>query len=252
MSSSTPRKRGHRHHPSSGRHGHLTSDYESDAAVNQPPPPSSIPPRTNTELNLSVLRRYLPSIRSILSIAANAVVYTFAHAEGEWEKSGVEGTLFVCEQEAVNVAVEVDGVEQTVLLPRACVFILNRRGLDNVVVDLATVDNCELAGEFLLFQLESGDSQGPDPTQPKVLGLWMHAAESHDDTRETNAAIIRESWQQVREAAEEVARQDGAALAVESSRRKKSETVGPAMQALGRKLSISELFGGHGGEETEG
>lgn len=213
------------------------------------PPPPHLLHRTNTELNLSVLRRYLPNIRSIISIAANAVVYTFAKAEQEWDKSGVEGTLLVCEQEPVAVASQ--------LLPRACVFILNRRGLDNVIVDLASVSNCEWDGEFLMFQLEDtgnvdsshGDDADDAERDPKVLGLWMHAAEQ-DDTREANATIIREAWRQIQLAVKDMKGRDFTyGRAVPEIR---GETVGPAMQAVGRRLSLSELFGQRDGNETNG
>ena len=98
MSHPTPRKSRHRQQPSGGGARTVAaSDYESDApqylAAPNLPPQSTVARLSNTELNLSVLRRYLPSIRSIVSIAANAVVYTISPTTGQWEKSGVEGTL---------------------------------------------------------------------------------------------------------------------------------------------------------------
>ncbi len=148
MSRATPRKSRHRQQLSlgvsslgPGSRVIAASDYESDAAqyleAHDTLPFAPLPQRTNTELNLSVLQRYLPSIRSIVSIAANAVVYIFTPATQSWDKSGVEGTLFVCEQEPLIVAGR--------SWPRACVFVLNRKALDNVVVDLAKVSDCEVA-----------------------------------------------------------------------------------------------------------
>uniref|UniRef100_A0A0B7K227 Uncharacterized protein n=1 Tax=Bionectria ochroleuca TaxID=29856 RepID=A0A0B7K227_BIOOC len=110
MSKATPRRSRHNRHPSNRIPA--ISDYESDAAQMQPeydyaPPP---PTRTNTELNLAVLQRYLPSIRTILSIAASAVIYTFAPTEQRWDKSGVEGTIHVeVMDELVIMRVEDDG-----------------------------------------------------------------------------------------------------------------------------------------------
>ncbi len=76
----------------------LDSDLEPDTdAPTEPltlaPPPS----RSNTELNLTVLRRYVPSITQILSIAPFAVLYTFLPETQIWERCGVEGTLFICQ-----------------------------------------------------------------------------------------------------------------------------------------------------------
>jgi Dcp1-like decapping family len=215
----------------------LTSDYESDAAhymESRPPPAPQLLHRTNTELNLSVLQHYLPSITSIVSIAANAVVYTFAPETQEWDKAGVEGTLFVCDQEPSPVT----GA------PRACVFVLNRRGLDNIILDLAKVGDCEVTEQLLIFRLEDGvgaweegAAAGNGGTAPglKIMGLWIHADE--DDTRETNGALIYNSWKAVREATQNANR------TLLHGFEAKEESVGPAMQAMGRKLSITEIFG---------
>ncbi|KAM4064491.1 dcp1-like decapping family protein [Hirsutella rhossiliensis] len=188
------------------------SDYESDAAAMQAPyaPP---PPRTNTELNLSVLQRYLPSIQGILSIAANAVVYTFDGASESWDKSGIEGTLFVCAQSPL--------ADDTEHRPRACVFVLNRRALDNLVADLARVTHVEVMDELVILRLEGDWEQGD-----KVLGIWIH--NDKDETRDINAAMIQESWKAVRSGG--IAEEQG-------------PEAGPAMQAIGRRLSLSDLFG---------
>ncbi|KAL9572566.1 hypothetical protein ACKAV7_003399 [Fusarium commune] len=182
MSRQTPRKARHSRQPSNRIPA--VSDYESDAAAihaDYAPPP----PRTNTELNLSVLQRYLPSIHTILSIAANAVIYTFNSASESWEKSGVEGTMFVCAQSPLP--------EDPGQRPRACVFVLNRRGLDNVIVDLSRVTHAEVSGELVIMKVE-GEWQEGD----KVLGVWIH--NDKDKTREVNAAIIQEAWKIARSA----------------------------------------------------
>ncbi|PHH92944.1 hypothetical protein CDD83_3434 [Cordyceps sp. RAO-2017] len=191
------------------------SDYDSDAAAairasaSYAPPP----PRTNTELNLSVLQRYLPSIQSILSIAANAVVYTFAAASESWDKSGIEGTLFVCAQSSLP--------DDASHRPRACVFVLNRRSLDNLVVDLARVTHVEIMDELIILRVEGDREEGE-----KVLGIWIH--NDKDETRETNGAVIQESWKAVR---------SGGTV------EEQGPEAGPAMQAIGRRLSLSDLFG---------
>ncbi|KJZ77244.1 hypothetical protein HIM_03565 [Hirsutella minnesotensis 3608] len=211
MSRAAPR-RGARHSRQPSNRIPAASDYESDAAAIQahyaPPPP-----RTNTELNLSVLQRYLPSIQSILSIAANAVVYTFDSSSGSWDKSGIEGTLFVCAQSP--------SPEDENHRPRACVFVLNRRALDNLVVDLARVTHVEVMDELVILRVEGSWQEGE-----KVLGVWIH--NDKDETREINAAVIQESWK-----------------AVGSGRNAEQQgpEAGPAMQAIGRRLSLSDLFG---------
>ncbi|KAL6879951.1 hypothetical protein HDV57DRAFT_518003 [Trichoderma longibrachiatum] len=214
MSRPAPRKPRHHRHPSNRIPA--ISDYESDAAA-MAPAYSAPPPRTNTELNLSVLQRYLPSISRILSIAANAVVYTFDAAAQSWEKSGIEGTMFVCAQTPLP-----DDVHNR---PRACVFVLSRRGLDNVIVDLARVGHVEIMGELVILKVESDHE-----AEEKVLGLWIHNDEA--ETRATNGAIIEESWKIAR-----------AAGTVENEGLEAGPEAGPAMQAIGRPLTLNELFG---------
>ncbi|KAF5137321.1 mRNA-decapping enzyme-like protein [Metarhizium anisopliae] len=208
MSKQTPRKARHSRQPSNLIPA--VSDYESDAAAIHaayaPPPP-----RTNTELNLSVLQRYLPSIQAILSIAANAVVYTFDSETASWDKSGIEGTMFVCAQSPLPESHQ----------PRACVFVLNRRALDNLVVDLARVSHVEIAGELVILRVEGNWEEGD-----KVIGLWIH--NDKDETREISGATIQESWKVARSAA---------------SAEEQGPEAGPAMQAIGKRLSLSDLFG---------
>lgn len=207
MSRATPRKTRHRRQPSNLIAA--ISDYESDAAmINQdyaPPPPT----RTNTDLNLSVLQRYIPSIHSILSIAANAVIYTY---DNEWVKSGIEGTLFVCAQSPLPGDAE--------NRPRACVFVLSRRSLDNVVVDLAKVSHVEITGEFVILKVDGDWAEGE-----QILGIWIH--NDKEQTREINGAMIQESWK--------VARMAGTV-------EEQGTEAGPATQAIGRSLTLNELF----------
>ncbi|KAG5940976.1 hypothetical protein E4U53_007514 [Claviceps sorghi] len=212
MSRQTPRKARHARQPSNLIPA--VSDYESDAAAihaSYAPPP----PRTNTELNVNVLQRYLPSIQTILSIAANAVVYTFDSNSTSWDKSGVEGTMFVCAQTPLPESNQ----------RRACVFVLNRRALDNLVLDLARVSHVENAGELLIFKVEGNCEEGE-----KVIGLWIH--NDRDETRQINGATIQESWKAVRSSSLDV--DPGVDAGPEA---------GPAVQAVGRRLSVQDLFG---------
>lgn len=238
MSRQTAHKGGrHKRHPSNLIPA--VSDYESDAAnlqknhqqqqQNYEPPP----PRTNTELNAAVLQRYIPSIHSILSIAANAVVYTFDSTAESWDKSGVEGTLFVCSQAPLP--------HDATNAPRACVFVLNRRGLGNVIVDLARVSHVEIAGELIIFRVEGGGGgvaseggEGNGSSGERVLGLWIH--NDREETREVNGATIQECWAVAR----------AGATAGEGVEEDLKQEAGPAMQAIGRPLTLNELFGSQG------
>ncbi|KAL0932723.1 mRNA-decapping enzyme 1B [Colletotrichum truncatum] len=231
MSRQTPRKRGHNRHPSATGPRPVQSDYESDAAHYldthpAPPPNPALFTRTNTDLNLSVLRRYLPSINATLSIAANAVVYTFNPTLPGWDKTGIEGTYFLCMQDPLP------GVPA----PRACIFVLNRRGLENVILDLSDVADFEVMDEIYIFRLRQEQAH---EDVPKVMGIWIHA--DKEDTRVMNAAMISETLRQIQLHASEEASAGVAGVPPQQ------EELGPAMQAIGRRLSLSDLFGAQNG-----
>ncbi|KAI0490230.1 PH domain-like protein [Xylaria cf. heliscus] len=219
-----------------------TSDYESDTPqqhmaqhmAQHVAPSAALAGRTNTELNLSVLRRYLPSITSILSIAANAVVYTF-EPPSQWRRTTTEGTMFICSQRKAPGDAGETG----------CLFILNRKGLQNFILDLDTVGDFELAGDLLIFKLDYAANEvhleSGEAARPLVLGLWTYAEEKSD--RETNATLINDMWTQAlhsREARAQAAASDPAAVAALAE-------AGPAAQATGRRLSVSDLFSAYNG-----
>ena len=247
MSRSTPRKSRHRRHPSStGPRQVPVSDYESDAQhMEGPHEAPNPPPRDNTELSLRVLRRYQPDIRSILAIAANAVAYTFLESTQGWEKHGAEGTMFVCDLEPAVAP----GGGQAQLLPRVCVFVLNRRSMDNLVIDLWRATDCEVVGELIVFRLEDAaaaagqGSQGGDAgADKKIIGLWIHADETN--TRELHASLILAAWQQARAASESYLQ---AASAEPQAAAAAAAAAATGDRAAGRQLSVADLFGQRNG-----
>jgi hypothetical protein len=138
----------------------LVSDYESDNQGYQSDYPSKPPPpnRTNEELNLSVLKRYNPEITAILSIAPYAVVYEFSPLpQPEWTKTGVEGSLFICE-----LAHGLYGED------RYSAIVLNRRGLDNFEAELREGENAgvEITGEYVIISFKEGHEQ-------KIYGVYI-------------------------------------------------------------------------------
>ncbi len=221
----------------------VTSDYESDAAYyvdSQPPPASAaLMNRTNTELNLSVLKRYLPSISHILSVAANAVVFTFSLENMAWEKANIEGPLFVCSQGNTPTDAEwgCDG---------GCAFVLNRKGLDNLILDLTTVSKYEIQDDLLIFRVEMDVKDGgsnSSSNRNRVIGLWIHP--ETDETRPTNAALINRVWTNAR-----TAKEQREAVGLSGGYQAGGADVGPAMQAMqamGREISVNALFGRQNG-----
>jgi hypothetical protein len=154
----------------------ILSDYEdTDTAAPVMEQYRTRPPRTNTELNLAVLTRYLPDIQRIISIAPFAVVYVFSPDTQQWEKSGVEGTLFVC---------QLAGSPN----PRYNVVILNRKSLDNFITELVSDDDIEITEQYVILQVMG---EGGVPT---IYGLWIFSGEGEGvhSTREIVANSIQE------------------------------------------------------------
>lgn len=136
-------------HPHS--HPHLT-DYESDAAyLSDMQHQQAAPPlRSNEEINLSVIRRHNPSVIAILSLAPYAVVYIFSPTTRQWEKNGVEGTLFVCQLTQGPLGEE-----------RYTAFVLNRRGLNNFDLPLTDSDNVEVTEEYVILKTDEATEGEP-------------------------------------------------------------------------------------------
>ncbi|ETS76866.1 hypothetical protein PFICI_10740 [Pestalotiopsis fici W106-1] len=206
--SSTPRRKRHHQQNNSANHAHppsqahqrtrsqhlaaqaavsanqITSDYESDTAsymaAHAALPNPALAQRSNDEINITVLRRYIPSLTQIYSIASNAVVYAYDSTSdvAGFEKANIEGPLFTCQLNSSEV--------------QNSVFILNRKSTDNLRLDLATVTNFEQSGDMLY--IETMGSNG----EPKVWGLYIH--DSSDNRRETHTSAILRLWHATKEA----------------------------------------------------
>ena len=145
-----------------------TSDYETDTAVADIPAP---PPRSIEELNLSVLQRHYPGVVAIRHVTSYSVLYAFNLESEEWEKVGIEGTLFVCE-----LVPSLKGAD------RYSIIILNRRGLNNFDWEISSDDDdLEFTDEFIIVR---GD---------QVYGIWVFSdpppSSTHNARVETSAKI---------------------------------------------------------------
>lgn len=223
----------------------ILSDYDSEANYTTPAPahPHAQTPRTNEALNLTVLQRYRSDIAHILSIAPSATIYTFDNA---WERSGIEGTLFVCQLSSAGAdSGRTEGF---------CVVILNRRALENLILDLRDVADVEIQDEYLILRVMvkgnadtkrqidgSVATEGVAPgSLEKTLGVFIHA--DKEETRRVNNLIIKECWDKVKDASIPVANDD------HSHFNEANQSLGlaeeqQAYQGFGRKVSITDLFG---------
>ncbi|KAJ5182579.1 Dcp1-like decapping [Penicillium capsulatum] len=251
MSSRKPRRNNPANHHNQN-HNHLT-DYESDAAyLSDMQQLQSAPPlRSNEELNLAVLRRHNPSITLILSLANYAVIYIFSPTSRAWEKTSIEGSLFVCQLTPGSLGEE-----------RYTAFILNRRGLDNFDLPLTDGENVELTDEYVIVRQNEetdaeynshGKHENGMKTSDKIFGIWIYSEpppNSTSETRTINAQLIMEcaahAGQSLKLARERLGamRQDGmhvAAAAAEAQTAPMQEV--QASVPMGRQVSLKDLFG---------
>jgi hypothetical protein len=193
------------------------SDYETDA----PPPVLDVPlppPRSNEELNFSVLHRAYPDLIAIEHATPYAALYTFNLDNQQWEKVGVEGTLFICQLTPSPIGAE-----------RYCAVILNRRGLDNFYLELTSNEDMEITDPYVILQ---GD---------QVYGIWIFAdpppastANCRVETAEKMMAIADRA--RASREAKERAGKNGVREATE-------QTEAAFSAPMGRQLSLRELFG---------
>lgn len=191
------------------------SDYETDAppAVDVPLPP----PRSNEELNFSVLRRVYPELLAIEHVTPYAALYTFNLETQQWEKVGVEGTLFTCQLTPSPIGAE-----------RYCAIIYNRRGLDNFYQELTSSDEMEITDPYVILQgdLVYGIWIFADPPPASTSNCRIETAEKMMAMADRAKASREAKEREAGHGFEEAAKQTGAASA-----------------PMGRQLSLRELFG---------
>ena len=198
-----------RHQPSASNIGF--SDYESDANnLSDLPPPSD---RTPEELNISVLRRYDRSILVLEHVAPYVVVYTFSPESQGWEKSGIEGTSFIC-----RLAPTADQ------LSRYSLMILNRRGLGNFHLKIVAGTSVEVADDIVIVQSESTEGA-------QIHGFWVYSEPPPSSTSQHREAFKHT----IQRCAEEVERVQQVAV-------HQAEDAEQGIP-MGRQVSLQEIFG---------
>ncbi|KAJ5223442.1 Dcp1-like decapping [Penicillium chermesinum] len=236
-------KKARRNNNHSNNHNH--TDYESDTAYISDMPTQPAPKlRSNEELNLSVLRRHNPSITNVLSLANYAVIYIFSPSTRSWEKTGIEGSLFVCALEPGSLGEE-----------RYSAFVLNRRGLENFDLQLLDRENVELTEEYVILKDDDSANQGSTPANPgstRIYGIWIYSEPPPNSTAEMrtiNANLILECATRAGESAK-LAKQHAEAMGQSSlhSAATAADTQAPPEEVqssvpMGRTISLKDLFG---------
>jgi hypothetical protein len=226
----TPRKTRTRNHASSASQPPLVSDYDSEVQYTAP---TTL--RDRDEMNFSVIKRYVPTLSEIVDIAPSAHIYTFSHSENTWERTGIEGSMFVCQLTPSPIT----GV------PRHCIIVLNRKGLENLIINSSELQHVEITDQFLLLHIRSKEDlvlQDQDQ-EIKILGFFLTT--NGPEAREKFCQTVKGHWEM---AMVKRASQEGREEMVENfgDEGYDGDTMGEGIgvyKPMGRRISMSELFG---------
>lgn len=98
---------------------------------------SSCPPAKGLDISLAALQRQDPYINNIVDVASQVALYTYNNRTNEWEKTEVEGTLFIYTRLAS---------------PRHGFTIMNRLSMENLTEPITKDLDFQLQHPFLLYR----------------------------------------------------------------------------------------------------
>uniref|UniRef100_A0A6P8RNJ6 5'-(N(7)-methylguanosine 5'-triphospho)-[mRNA] hydrolase n=1 Tax=Geotrypetes seraphini TaxID=260995 RepID=A0A6P8RNJ6_GEOSA len=104
------------------------------------------------DISLAALQRRDPYINSIVDVASQVALYTFSHKASEWEKTDVEGTLFVYTRSAS---------------PKHGFTIMNRLSMENRTEPITKDLDFQLQDPFLLYR----------NARFSIYGIWFYVKE---------------------------------------------------------------------------
>ncbi|XP_072001017.1 mRNA-decapping enzyme 1B isoform X2 [Engystomops pustulosus] len=99
--------------------------------------PGMVPLGRGLDISLAALRRQDPYIQGIVDVASQVALYSFSHKANEWEKTDVEGTLFVYTRSAS---------------PKHGFTIMNRLSMENCTEPITKDLEFQLQDPFLLYR----------------------------------------------------------------------------------------------------
>lgn len=158
----------------------LVSDYDSDnqGYVSDYPGLLVPTPRSKDELNVSVLRKWNPEVVRIMSIAPYATLYEFATGANEWQKTGLVGTLFICELSRGRYGEE-----------RYQAIVLNRGGLENYEAELRQSERggVSMTGDYVEITKDDPETGG---IKANALFIYSEEGTSTAGSREGNGQLM--------------------------------------------------------------
>ncbi|KAI5849312.1 hypothetical protein DFP73DRAFT_540139 [Morchella snyderi] len=155
-------------------------------------------PRTPTDVNYAVLRRYLPRLHEILTIATYVHIYIWPSTSNSWRKAGFEGSLFLVSLNPPLPTPE-DPIPKT---EEYMLFLLNRCSLNNWHYKLRNPDDIDLeSGEICVLRANepiqhdngtaaNGNGNGSGTEDEVAYGLFIFS-ESGTSTAEDKEKFLK-------------------------------------------------------------
>lgn len=121
--------------------------------------------QTELRMNLAAIQRSDPYAKDIINSSAHVAFYTFNTAENEWEKTDIEGALFIYRRNAE---------------PYHSIFINNRLNTNSLVEPINGQIELQSQPPFLLYRNE----------RARIRGFWFYNNSECDRIREIIAKLV--------------------------------------------------------------
>ncbi|EAT47731.1 AAEL001187-PA [Aedes aegypti] len=121
--------------------------------------------QTELRMNLAAIQRTDPYATDIVNSSAHVAFYTFNTAENEWEKTDIEGALFIYKRTAN---------------PLHCIFINNRLNTNSLVEPINGQIELQSQPPFLLYRNK----------RARIRGFWFYNNSECDRIREVIAKLV--------------------------------------------------------------
>lgn len=121
--------------------------------------------QTELRMNLAAIQRSDPYAKDIINSSAHVAFYTFNTAENEWEKTDIEGALFIYSRSAE---------------PFHSIFINNRLNTNSLVEPINGQIELQSQPPFLLYRNE----------RARIRGFWFYNNSECDRIREVIARLV--------------------------------------------------------------
>ncbi|XP_012268565.2 mRNA-decapping enzyme-like protein [Athalia rosae] len=125
---------------------------------------------TELKMNVAALKRVDPYVKDILETATHVALYTFNAENNEWEKTDVEGALFVYSRNGE---------------PYNSVLIMNRLNTNNLVEPVTQGLDLQLQEPFLLYR----------NSRCNIFGIWFYDKEECIRIASMLNKLVKESEQ---------------------------------------------------------